>query len=126
MNAIPIISTTDDLAQICRQLANSEFVAVDTEFMRQSTYWPQLCLIQMASPDAEAVIDPMGDGIDLAPFFALMANPDVVKVFHAARQDVEIIYNLAGIIPLPISTPRSPPWSAALAKRRATVHWSNA
>ncbi len=102
MNAIPIISTTDDLARICRQLAKSEFVAVDTEFMRQSTYWPQLCLIQIASPDAEAVIDPMGDGIDLAPFFALMANPDVVKVFHAARQDVEIIYNLAGIIPLPI------------------------
>lgn len=102
MNAIPIISTTDDLARICRELSKSEFVAVDTEFMRQSTYWPQLCLIQIASPEAEAVIDPMGNDIDLAPFFALMANPDVIKVFHAARQDVEIIYNLAGIIPLPI------------------------
>ncbi len=102
MNAIPIISTTDDLARICRELSKSEFVAVDTEFMRQSTYWPQLCLIQIASPEAEAVIDPMGDGIDLAPFFTLMANPAVIKVFHAARQDVEIIYNLAGIIPLPI------------------------
>jgi ribonuclease D len=102
MNAIPIISTTDDLARICRQLSKSEFVAVDTEFMRQSTYWPNLCLIQIASPDTEAVIDPMSDGLDLAPFFALMANPDVIKVFHAARQDVEIIHNLAGIIPLPI------------------------
>jgi ribonuclease D len=102
MNAIPIISTTDDLARICRELSKSEFVAVDTEFMRQSTYWPHLCLIQIASPEAEAVIDPMGDGIDLAPFFTLMANPAVIKVFHAARQDVEIIYNLAGIIPLPI------------------------
>ncbi len=102
MNAIPIISTTDDLARICRELSKAEFVAVDTEFMRQSTYWPQLCLIQIASPEVEAVIDPMGDGIDLAPFFALMANPAVIKVFHAARQDVEIIYNLAGIIPLPI------------------------
>lgn len=102
MNAIPIISTTDDLARICRQLSKSEFVAVDTEFMRQSTYWPNLCLIQIASPDTEAVIDPISDGLDLAPFFALMANPDVIKVFHAARQDVEIIHNLAGIIPLPI------------------------
>ena len=92
----------DDLAAICRQLAKAEFVAVDTEFMRQSTYWPQLCLIQIASPEAEAVVDPMAPGIDLAPFFDLMANPAVVKVFHAARQDVEIIYNLAGIIPLPI------------------------
>lgn len=102
MNAIPIISTTDDLARICRELSKAEFVAVDTEFMRQSTYWPQLCLIQIASPEVEAVIDPMGDGIDLAPFFALMAAPAVLKVFHAARQDVEIIHNLAGIIPLPI------------------------
>ena len=102
MNAIPIISTTDGLARICRELAKSEFVAVDTEFMRQSTYWPYLCLIQIASPEAEAVIDPIGDGIDLAPFFELMANPAVIKVFHAARQDVEIVYNLAGIIPLPI------------------------
>ena len=102
MNAIPIISTTDDLARICAELSKSEFVAVDTEFMRQSTYWPQLCLIQIASPEVEAVIDPMGEGIDLAPFFALMADPAVIKVFHAARQDVEIVYNLAGIIPLPI------------------------
>jgi ribonuclease D len=102
MNAIPIISTSGDLARICEQLSQSEFVAVDTEFMRQSTYWPNLCLIQIASPEAEAVIDPMADDMDLAPFFELMANPKVVKVFHAARQDVEIIYNLAGIIPLPI------------------------
>ncbi len=102
MNAIPIISTSSDLAETCRQLAKSEFVAVDTEFMRQSTYWPNLCLIQLAGPDVEAVVDPLADKIDLAPFFALMADPNVVKVFHAARQDIEIVYNLAGIIPLPI------------------------
>lgn len=102
MNAIPIISTTDGLADMCRQLAKSEFVAVDTEFMRQSTYWPNLCLIQLAGPEAEAVVDPLADKIDLAPFFQLMADPGVVKVFHAARQDVEIVHNLAGIIPLPI------------------------
>jgi ribonuclease D len=102
MNAIPMITTSDALADFCQQLAKSDFVAVDTEFMRQSTYWPQLCLIQLASPDAEAIVDPMAPGIDLAPFFQLMADPGVMKVFHAARQDVEIVYNLSGKIPLPI------------------------
>jgi ribonuclease D len=97
-----MITTSDALADCCNQLAKSDFVAVDTEFMRQSTYWPQLCLIQLASPDAEAVVDPMEPGVDLAPFFELMANPKVVKVFHAARQDVEIVYNLSGKIPVPI------------------------
>jgi ribonuclease D len=102
MNAIPMIETNQALADFCQELAKSDFVAVDTEFMRQSTYWPQLCLIQVAAPEVEAVIDPMIKGLDLAPFFALMANRDVVKVFHAARQDVEIIHNLSGTIPLPI------------------------
>jgi ribonuclease D len=102
MNAIPMITTSEALADFCGQLAKSDFVAVDTEFMRQSTYWPQLCLIQLASPDAEAIVDPVETGLDLAPFFELMANPKVIKVFHAARQDVEIVYNLSGKIPVPI------------------------
>lgn len=102
MNAIPIISTSGQLAELCQKFAQSGFVAVDTEFMRQSTYWPQLCLIQLAVPDVEAIIDPLAENLDLTPFFTLMANPAVVKVFHAARQDVEIIHHLAGIIPLPI------------------------
>lgn len=102
MNEIPVISTSDQLAEFCQQLAQSEFVAADTEFMRQSTYWPQLCLIQLAAPDVEAIIDPRAENLDLGPFFELMANPAVVKVFHAARQDVEIIHHMAGIIPLPI------------------------
>lgn len=102
MNAISIISTTSELAENCRQLAQSAFVTVDTEFMRQSTFWPQLCLIQLAGPEVECIVDPMAEGIDLAPFFDLMSNDDVVKVFHAARQDIEIIYNLARIIPLPV------------------------
>lgn len=102
MNAIPTISTSEELAVFCRQLSQSEFVAVDTEFMRQSTYWPQLCLIQIASPGAEGIIDPLAPKIDLAPFFELMANPKVVKVFHAGRQDIEIVHNLAKIIPLPV------------------------
>jgi ribonuclease D len=97
-----MISTSAQLAEFCQELARSDFVAVDTEFMRQSTYWPQLCLIQLASRDAEAVVDPLAKTIDLAPFFALMADPAVVKVFHAARQDVEIIHHMGGIIPLPI------------------------
>jgi len=102
MNTIPTVETTDALADLCQDLAKADFVAVDTEFMRQSTYWPQLCLIQLAAPDLEAIVDPMAKGLDLAPFFELMANETVVKVFHAARQDIEIIYNLSGTIPLPI------------------------
>lgn len=97
-----MISTSDQLAELCRQLARSDFVAVDTEFMRQSTYWPQLCLIQLAAPDIEAIVDPLAEKLDLSPFFELMADSSVIKVFHAARQDVEIVYHLNGIIPLPI------------------------
>jgi ribonuclease D len=102
MNDITPIRAAEDLAAICRTLAKSEFVAVDTEFMREATYWPKLCLLQIAGPEAQAVVDPLSPDIDLTPFFDLMKNPAVVKVFHAARQDVEIVYNMAGIIPLPI------------------------
>lgn len=102
MNERAIISTTGDLAAFCDLLAASDFVAVDTEFMRESTFWPKLCLVQMAGPEAEGIVDPLAPGIDLQPFFDLMANPKVVKVFHAARQDVEIVHNQAGLIPLPI------------------------
>jgi ribonuclease D len=97
-----LITTTEALAGLCTRLATHDFVAVDTEFMRESTFWPILCLIQLAGPDEEAVVDPMADGIDLAPFFALMADQRVTKVFHAARQDVEIIYIKAKTIPQPL------------------------
>ncbi|MEL7542395.1 MAG: ribonuclease D [Pseudomonadota bacterium] len=96
------ITTTDALQTACNALAASPYVTVDTEFMRESTFWPILCLIQMASDDTEVLVDPLAEGLDLAPFFALMANPDVTKVFHAARQDVEIIHHHAGIIPTPL------------------------
>jgi ribonuclease D len=102
MNEITPIRTGQELAAVCRTLANAEYVAVDTEFMREATYWPKLCLLQIAGPDAQAVVDPLSPDIDLTPFFDLMRDPKVVKVFHAARQDVEIIWNMAGIIPLPI------------------------
>src|ERR1700749_5074678 len=95
------ITTTAELAEFCDKLKGQPFVAVDTEFMRETTYWPKLCLIQAASPNAHAVIDPLAEGLDLAPFLAILADPKIEKVFHAARQDVEIFNNL-GVIPRPL------------------------
>ncbi|MDQ0421734.1 ribonuclease D [Peteryoungia aggregata LMG 23059] len=97
-----MIDTTAALEEACRLLAQSDFITIDTEFLRETTFWPELCLIQMASPEHEYIIDPMAKGIDLKPFFELMANPAVVKVFHAARQDIEIIFHLGDLIPHPI------------------------
>jgi ribonuclease D len=97
-----MIETTAELAAACETLANGQYLTIDTEFLRETTFWPQLCLIQMAGPDIAVIVDPMAKDIDLAPFFELMANTDVVKVFHAARQDIEIIYNLGKLIPHPI------------------------
>jgi ribonuclease D len=97
-----LITTTDDLAAVCARMAKHPFVTVDTEFLRETTYYPLLCVAQMASPEEAAVIDALAPGIDLAPFFALMANENVVKVFHAARQDIEIVWNMAKTIPHPI------------------------
>jgi ribonuclease D len=97
-----LITTTDDLAAVCSRMAEHPFVTVDTEFLRETTYYPLLCVAQMASPEEAVVIDALANGIDLAPFFALMANEGVVKVFHAARQDIEIVWNMAKTIPHPI------------------------
>lgn len=97
-----LITATDDLHALCSELAVHPFATVDTEFMREQTYWPQLCLIQLAGPSAEAVIDPLAEGLDLAPFFELMANASVTKVFHAARQDIEIAYAKTGAVPNPV------------------------
>jgi ribonuclease D len=97
-----LIATTDELAAVCSRMAKHPFVTVDTEFLRETTYYPLLCVAQMASPDEAVVIDALATGIDLAPFFALMANENVIKVFHAARQDIEIVWNMAKTIPHPI------------------------
>ena len=97
-----IITSTAELAETCAQFAKHDYVTVDTEFLRETTFWPILCLIQMATPDEAVIVDPMADGIDLAPFFELMADKSVVKVFHAARQDVEIVHNLGNLLPEPI------------------------
>lgn len=97
-----LITTTPALEEAVSALAKSDFVTVDTEFIRETTFWPELCLIQMASPDHTALVDALAPGLDLAPFFRLMADEKVVKVFHAARQDIEIVYHLGGLVPSPI------------------------
>ena len=103
MKIHPLITTTDALADLCARLAKSDFVAVDTEFMRENTYYPLLCLVQIGNEEEAAAIDPLAPGIDLTPLLDLMCgNEDVLKVFHAGGQDVEIIYNLTGKTPHPI------------------------
>ena len=102
MKIHPLITRSEDLLPLVERLSKHPFVAVDTEFMRENTYWPDLCLIQIASPEEAAAIDPKAD-LDLTPLLDLMVkNTDVVKVFHAGGQDLEIIYNLTGKTPLPL------------------------
>jgi ribonuclease D len=97
-----LIITTQQLAEACARLAKHSYVTVDTEFLRESTYFPILCVAQMASAEEAVVVDARADGIDLAPLFALMADERVLKVFHAARQDIEIVWHQAGLIPHPV------------------------
>ena len=97
-----VITTSSELAEFTGELAKRPFVAVDTEFMREKTYWPILCLIQAAADGEEAIIDPLAEGLDLSPFLKLLKDEKTVKVFHAARQDLEIFYKLAGEVPAPL------------------------
>ncbi|WP_412058628.1 ribonuclease D [Bartonella sp. DGB2] len=97
-----LITSTYELEAAIRTLRMSPFVTVDSEFIRETTFWPELCLIQLASADLAVLIDPKAKGLDLRAFFDLMADENIVKVFHAARQDIEIIHHLAGIIPAPL------------------------
>jgi ribonuclease D len=97
-----LITTTHALAEACIRLADHPFVTIDTEFLRESTYFPVLCVIQMASTEEAVVVDALATGVDLEPFFQLMANERVLKVFHAGRQDIEIVWHRAGLIPHPV------------------------
>src|ERR1700690_2090455 len=97
-----LITTTAELTDVCTRMAQHPFVTIDTEFLRETTYYPLLCVAQMASPDEAVVVDALAPGIDLAPFYALMADEKIMKVFHAARQDIEIIWHGAKLIPHPI------------------------
>jgi ribonuclease D len=96
------IVDTGELAAFCRRLSQHEFISIDTEFMRETTYWPRVCLVQIAGADEARAIDPLSPGLDLAPMFELLASPTVLKVFHAARQDLEIFYHLMGHVPAPL------------------------
>ena len=97
-----VIQTSAELTEACHRLAAHDFVAVDTEFMRETTFWPKLCLIQLAAPGLEMIVDPQAPGLDLSAFYGLMADKSVVKVFHAARQDIEIVHYKAGHVPQPV------------------------
>src|SRR6476660_1043414 len=97
-----LITTTSELAAVCARLARHPVITVDTEFLRETTYYPLLCVVQIASAEEAVVIDTLANGLDLKPFFALMADEKVLKVFHAARQDIEIIFHQAKTIPHPI------------------------
>jgi ribonuclease D len=102
MQIHPLVTDTDTLARHCASLRRHEFVCVDTEFMRENTYWPELCLVQLASTDEAFAVDPLAPGIDLAPFLALLADEDVLKVLHAGGQDLEIFLALGGRVPAPL------------------------
>ncbi len=103
MKIHPLITTSKALAELCERLSTADFICVDTEFMRENTFWPELCLIQIADSTEAAAIDPLAPGIDMTPLLELMTNnEDVLKIFHAGGQDVEIIYNLTGKPPHPI------------------------
>ena len=91
-----IVETTDDLKGFVSELSGAPYLALDTEFLRDQTYYPKLCLIQVAAPGIEAIVDPLAPGIDLTPFYELIKRPDIVKVLHAARQDIEIFYLQGG------------------------------
>ena len=97
-----IIETTEDLRALVSRLAKEEFVTVDTEFMRERTFWPKLCLVQVAGEEEAAIIDPLAPGMDLSPLFELMSDERVLKVFHAGRQDIEIFHHLSGRVPAPV------------------------
>ncbi len=97
-----LITTTPELAAFCARQKGAAFVTVDTEFMRERTFWPKLCLVQVGGADESVAIDPLAEGIDLTPLFDLMNDVSILKVFHAARQDVEIFYNLTGRVPTPM------------------------
>jgi ribonuclease D len=99
---VSLITTTDELDAACLRLARHPFVTVDTEFLRETTFWPILCVVQLASDDEALAIDALAEGLDLQPLLRLMADEDVVKVFHAARQDLEIFWKLAGVLPTPL------------------------
>src|ERR1700733_13639175 len=97
-----LITDSAALAKFCERQKGADYIAIDTEFMRERTYWPILCLVQVAGPEEAAAIDALAPGIDLSPLLAVMADPEMLKLFHAARQDLEIFFHLSGAVPKPL------------------------
>lgn len=97
-----IIEKTEDLKILCQELEKEDFLTIDLEFLREKSYYAKLCLIQVADSQTAAIIDPLSPDIDLSVFFELLKNPDIIKVFHSGRQDIEILYNMSGFIPMPL------------------------
>ena len=97
-----LIEKNEDLKTFCKKLSDKDFICIDLEFLREHTYFAKLCSIQIASASESVIIDPLAPNIDLSPFFDLMQNPSVIKVFHSGRQDIEIIHHLSGKIPAPL------------------------
>ncbi len=98
-----LVADTEGLAALCRELAAEPFFCLDTEFIREKTYWPRLCLVQLAGPDGAArAVDPLAPGMDLAPLLELLGDESTLKVLHAGRQDIEIFFHLAGRVPAPL------------------------
>ncbi len=102
VSAMDLITSTETLAAACERLSRHPFVTVDTEFLRETTFWPKLCVVQLASPEEAVLVDALAESMDLSPFYRLMADNAVMKVFHAGRQDIEIIWHQAKIIPAPV------------------------
>ena len=102
MEAMAVIADSTSLTKFCDRLIKSSYITVDTEFMRDQTYWPRLCLVQIANEHEAAAIDTLAKGIDITPLLNLLTNPRILKIFHAARQDLEIFYRLMGKLPSPI------------------------
>ena len=119
-----LIADTDRLKILCDELNEQPFICVDTEFIRERTYWPKLCLVQVSDPDGRPfAIDPLSNNIDLSPLFALMTNPKITKVLHAAHQDIEIFLHLTGQLPHPYSILKSRQWFVGLVNQQATKTW---
>lgn len=121
-NKINLIADQSALSAFCKNIAGSEYITVDTEFLRESTFWPKLCLVQVATPNYSGIIDPLANNMDLKPLLDIMADPLVKKVFHAGRQDMEIFYRLMKRTPAPSLIHKSLPWSAATAIKLDTTN----
>lgn len=122
MQIHPPITRQDDLVALMNRMRGAPFLAVDTEFIRENSYWPELCLVQVATAEDAAVIDPLADGLDLAPFLDLLLDPSILKVMHAGSQDIEIFFNLTGKVPQPLFDTQVAAMALGLGEQASYAH----